>query len=221
MKIIGHRGARGLAPENTIASLGKALEHKVDQIEFDVRVTKDSIAILIHDPELRDASGSFTVANHTYSELKEHKTDLCTLEEALKYIDAKAVVYVEVKPSEPIEPIVAVLQQFLDDAYGLNDLLLGSKSQKTLRALHRALPDVPTIVIEPWSGARAHYRARQVGTKKVAMNERWLWSGFIKPMRNRGWELYPYTVNDKAKAQRWERWGIAGIVTDYPDRFER
>lgn len=222
MKIVGHRGAMGLAPENTLVSIRKALEHQVDQVEFDVRVTHDSVPVLLHDPHLTDAAGnSLLIADHSFTELQSHKPDLATLEEALSCINAAAVPYIEVKPAEPAAPIVAIIRQFLEaGTYKPQGLLLGSKSQKTLRELHAELPEIPTIVIESWSGVRAHWRARQVGTKRIAMNQRWLWRGFIGPVARRGWELYPYTLNDPAKAKRWARWGIAGVVTNYPDRFE-
>ena len=58
MKIVGHRGARGLSPENTIASLEKAIEHGVDMVEVDVRVTKDGVAVLHHDPVVTDPDGA-------------------------------------------------------------------------------------------------------------------------------------------------------------------
>jgi glycerophosphoryl diester phosphodiesterase len=67
MIIIGHRGALGLAPQNTLASLRKAAEHKVDEIEFDVRVTSDDIVILAHDAFITDAAGSkLTIDDHTW-----------------------------------------------------------------------------------------------------------------------------------------------------------
>jgi glycerophosphoryl diester phosphodiesterase len=99
--------------------------------------------------------------------------------------------------------------------------LLGSKSQKTLLELHPALPEIEKVVIEPWSGVRAHYRARQLGAKRISMNQQWLWWGFIRGFKNSGRQLYAYTLNDPAKARRWARYGLAGVVTDYPDRFDK
>jgi glycerophosphoryl diester phosphodiesterase len=209
MKIIGHRGARGLAPENTIASLQKALEHHVDMLEFDLRLTKDGVVILHHDQ-----------VDATYEELKQRRPNLATFEEALDTIGHPVPLYVEVKPAEPVKSIVKIIKAHLEQGWKPADLLLGSKSQKTLLELHRALPQIPTIVIEPWSGVRAHYRARQLGTKLVSMNQRWLWWGFIHGFKHNGWQLYAYTLNDPAKARRWARWGLTGVITDYPDRFE-
>ena len=214
LKIIGHRGARGLAPENTIVSLLKALGCKVDMIEFDVRVTKDDVSILHHNRTLRDESGNkLGIEQHTYEELKEHKPDLATLDDALKALSGKVPLCIEVKRKVSIEPVVQTLKNYK------HEFFLASKSQKTLLGLHRALPNVPKIVIESWSGLRAVYRAKQLGTKRLSMNHLFLWSGFIRARKRRGYELYAYPLNDPKKARRWAKYGLGGVVTDFPDRF--
>jgi len=222
MKIIGHRGARGLAPENTIASLRKALEHHVDELEFDLRVTRDSIVILHHDPFVTDSNGEKRIiADHTYKELLDHKKDLATFESVLETIGHPVPLYVEVKPDEPVKPIVKIIESYLDKGWKPEYFRLGSFSQKTLVELQAALPAIERIVIEKWSGVRAHYRARQVNTKRLSMNQKWLWWGFIRGFKHSDWELYAYTLNNPKKARRWERYGLTGIVTDYPDQFEK
>ena len=76
MIIIGHRGAKGLAPENTVASIKKAMELGVDEIEVDVRITKDGTAILNHNPAVKDRfNKAFFIIDNTYAELKKKKTD--------------------------------------------------------------------------------------------------------------------------------------------------
>lgn len=221
MKIIGHRGARGLAPENTIAGLQKAVEHHVDMVEFDVRVTRDAVPVLHHNPDVTDPNGKkHRISEYSYRELKEHKPDLPRLEEALKAVGNQVPLYIEVKPHEPVAPVAKALKAQIAQGLRVDRLSLVSKNQKTLLELHKALPDIQKIVIEPWSGVRARRRARQVGTNTVAMNQLWLWWGFIRAASRGGRELYAYTVNSPQKAKRWERWGLAGIITDYPDRFE-
>lgn len=222
MKIIGHRGARGLAPENTIAALKKGLEHHVDKLEFDLRVTKDSVAILTHNRIVTDPAGTtLEIAACTYDELKAHKPDLATFEEALDAVNRQVPLYIEVKPNVPTKPIVKVLKERLASGWQAEDFQLGSFSQEALRELHHALPEIQKIVIESWSGVRAHHRATQLGTKVIAMNQRWLWSGYIAAMHHGGYELYTYTLNDPVKAKRWAKHGLAGVVTDYPDRYEK
>ncbi len=222
MIVIGHRGARGLAPENTLAGLQKALQHDVYGLEIDVRVTKDGIVVLHHNRELRDTSGNkLLITARTYAVLRAHKPDLTTLAEVIQSIGGQTKLVIEVKPGEKVAPIIAILKQQLSHGSKQINFLLGSKSQKTLRALHRELPEIQTIVIESWSGVRARWRARQLGTKLVVMRSWWLWPGFIAAMRRSGYQLMAYTMNDPAKVKKWEHYGLYGVITDYPDRFEQ
>src|SRR5579871_6089782 len=149
MKIIGHRGARGLAPENTIASLQKGLEHHVDELEFDLRVTKDKIVVLHHDAKIREANGQrHKIVESTYKELLDHKPDLATFDQVLNTIGHSVILDIEVKRGVNIDPVVMAIKKKLNDSWKPEDFLLGSKSQKTLLALQAALPDVPKVVIE-------------------------------------------------------------------------
>ena len=69
--IIGHRGASALAPENTLAAFRRAIADGADGIEFDVRLARDGVAVVIHDATLA-RTGSLTrrVANLTADELQ-------------------------------------------------------------------------------------------------------------------------------------------------------
>ncbi len=221
MKIIGHRGARGLAPENTIASLQKALEHQVDELEFDLRVTRDGIVILHHDPFITDPDGEkHVIDEHSYGKLLKHKKDLATFEDVLEQIGHPVPLYVEVKPDESTKPIIKIIKNYLAKGWKPDYFLLASFSQKTLLELHEALPEIETIVLEKWSGVRASHRARQLGTKHISMNQKWLWWGFIRSVARSDYKLYAYVLNDPAKAKRWAKHGLYGVVTDYPDLFE-
>lgn len=222
MKVIGHRGAAGLAPENTIAALKTGLRHHVDELEVDIRITKDDIVVLHHDSAVTDCSGGkLPISAYSYDELKEHKPDLTTLTEAIEAIKHKVPLIIEVKPGEPIKPVMVILEDFVEKGWQKTDFLVASFDKYILTELHNALPDVEIVINEKWSGIRASHRARQLDTKRISMNQRWLWWGFIRGFKNSGWELSAYTLNDPVKAKRWARWGLAGVITDYPDRFEK
>ena len=221
MKIIGHRGARGLVPENTIESLLRAMEHQVDIIEFDVRVSADHIPILVHDEFVQDSEGKkLKVAKTNLSELRAANHDLALLDEAFSAIEHQKPFIIDVKPGVELQPIVDLIKNKLLNGWNTEEIILGSFSQKILRQLHTALPELQTNVIERWSGVRAHYRARQVNAKILSMNQRWLWWGFILGFKNSDYQLYAYTLNVPKKAQRWAKYGLAGTITDYPDRFK-
>ena len=222
MIIIGHRGAAGLAPENTIAALMKAIEYSVDEIEIDVRVTKDNVPILHHNPNLIFPDDQKTaIKDHTFHDLQALKADLATLDEAITIIARQKPLIIEVKPDEDIQPIVAVIQWFLDRGWKPDDFRLASFSPDTLASLRTALPQIPLIVNERWSGVRAHLRARRLGASRITMNQRWLWFGFIRAVYRGGHLLSAYVINDPAKARNWKRFGMYGVITDFPDRFDR
>jgi glycerophosphoryl diester phosphodiesterase len=217
MKVIGHRGAAGLAPENTLASIQKAIDHGVDEVEFDLRVTKDHAVVLHHDPFITDSDdGQHIIAQNAFAELRKHKPDLATFDTVLRNFAGKVSLLAEVKPDEPLGPIIKIVKTNQPA-----NLSFCSFSQASLRTIKAELPGTPLVVNEKWSGVRAHIRARELGAKRVSMNQRWLWWGFIRGFKNSSWELSAYTLNDPVKAKRWGRWGLAGVITDYPDRFEK
>lgn len=214
-KIIGHRGARGLAPENTLAALEAGLQAGANELEIDVRVTRDNVPVLCHDPTI----DHLVIAGSDLSELTKHKTNLTTLEQAIRAVNRRAPLYIEVKPNVSTVPIIALLRQFLHQSWLPADFKLASFSFRTLKELHEALPNIPIVVLEPWSGVRASHRARKLGTKIVCMNQRFLWRWFIKSMKKGEYELYAYTLDDPAKAKRWASYGLAGAVTDFPNKY--
>jgi glycerophosphoryl diester phosphodiesterase len=220
MLIVGHRGARGLAPENTLASIQAALDARVDMIEFDVRITGDGIPVLHHDFAFRLDGKSFKIAKTDYEQLRFANPNLTTLSDALGRIGSQAKLCIEVKKRVRVEPVAETIRAFIESGGPTDGLYLGSKDQKALLALHREFPDLPIIVIEPWSSLRAVYRARQCGTRILSMNQHFLWRGFIAAMAHRNWQLYAYTLNDPHKARKWARAGLCGVITDFPDRFQ-
>ena len=63
-KLIGHRGVRDLAPENTLQSIKKAIELNIKWVEIDVKISKDHIPFLLHDSSLeRTTSGNGSPLN--------------------------------------------------------------------------------------------------------------------------------------------------------------
>lgn len=220
MKIIGHRGAAGLKAENTIPSIKKAVDLHVDEVEIDVRVTKDNVAVVVHDEHLERIAGyPATVAQFSYNNLKAIKPDLPTLSEAIIVVNKLVPLMIEVKPDVDCAPVVTTIKQFLADGWQPSHFLLSSFSYTTLKTLQAALPDISIVVLDKWSGVRASHHARKLGTKRISMYQRWLWTGLIKAMAGNGYQLCAYTVNDPRQASRWEKAGLYGIITDYPDRY--
>lgn len=214
-KIIGHRGARGLAPENTIRAIEAALTHHVDGVEIDVRVARDGTVILSHDPTV----DGLHIHEKSYKALKEQRPDLATLEEAIAATRGRCALLVEIKPDEPVAPVIRTLRQELDSGKKA-DISVLSYSQSILKQVHAGLPEIQLVVNEKWSSLRARWRLHQLGTNRLQMNQRWLWRGFLRAVHRDNIRMTPYTVNRPKQAARWAPY-IDGIITDYPDRFEK
>lgn len=221
MLLIGHRGARGLSPENTLASIDKAIEHGVDMVEIDVRVTKDGVAILHHDPMLVDPNGTeLSIATTRYAELLRHKQDLAALDHTIRHVAHRCAIMIEIKPGVHTKPIITVIEDRLRRGWRLEEFSVASYDPSVLARIKTAFPDIELVVIERWSGVRASFRARRLGTKRVSMNQRWLWSGYLRAVARGGYRITPYTMNDPRKVKRWQSY-LYGVITDRPDYFEK
>ena len=222
MKIIGHRGAKGLAPENTLKSFQKALEHKVDEIECDARVTGDGVVILEHDDLMQDHTGArHDVTSHTYQDLLGFKPELTSLDDAIKLVNKRVPLQVEIKPGVSPHPIFEVIDSFYKQGWTTNDLFVGSSDWKVLKAARLRFPDALLVVIESWSGIRAMHRCRKLRTKRISMSAWSMWPGYIRAVKNSGYEICAYTMNNPAKVRRWRKYGLHGIFTDYPDLYQK
>lgn len=214
MKIIGHRGARGLAAENTIESIKAALGAGVDGIELDARVTHDGVIVLSHDPYINDtAQHHWVLKQHSYTFLKQRIPGLTTLDEALEVIPKNIEIRLEIKPVESIEPFIDFFTEIQD-----RNITVVSFDMKLLLTLYATMPNLQLGINERWSSTRAQYYARRLHTSTLQMNQRWLWRGFLKVMKRAGYAITPYTINSLSQAKRWEKY-IDAIITDYPDRF--
>lgn len=221
LQIIGHRGARGLAAENTLRSFQKALEHHADQLELDLRVTRDGAVVVNHNPAIHDPAGNrLGIGTHSLAELRTHKPDLLTFEELLAAIPSDVHLLVEIKPREPTPPIIAILEAQLTGQRAAASLSIGSRDQSILRRMHAAFPEVEMVVIERWSAVRAQWRARQLDTKRLTMRSWWLWPGLLSAIHRAGYQLSPYTMNNPRKVRRWQKY-LYGVVTDRPDLFDK
>jgi glycerophosphoryl diester phosphodiesterase len=195
MEIIGHRGAKGLAPENSLEAIKTALGLDIDMIETDLRMQGKTI-VLSHDD---------TLPNQTYT----------TLIDALAEIDSTVPLNLEIKEQQVIKPLSKIL-----DGYS-GKILISSKSFSILQSVKKQMPNSEIAIIESWSGVRAVASASFLGTHRVHLKHNWLWSGFVRSMKHRGYLLYAYTVNDVERAEELESWGVDGIFTDFPDRFKK
>jgi glycerophosphoryl diester phosphodiesterase len=122
-RILAHRGASGYAPENTFASFDLARTMHPEAIETDLRLTRDGVIAVFHDPTVdRMTAGSGKVEDFTYEELAslpidgEHASNyppqrIPRVEELLDRYWGRIPLCLEIKAQGVIEPLVSLLKR--------------------------------------------------------------------------------------------------------------
>lgn len=231
-RVIGHRGAARLAPENTLAGLRKAKAEGATWVEFDIKLSADDVPIVMHDDTLeRTTNGSGPVRMRTLAELTRLDAGswwgpafagepIPTLDAALDTLAALGLgANVELKPCPGCEAETGrVVGARLARAWpaSLPPPLLSSFSPEALEAARLQAPALDRAMLVNDRCAEWEALAARVGA--VAVHT---WWGFITAELARdvlaaGYALRAYTVNDVAEARRLFALGVAGVFSDVP-----
>jgi glycerophosphoryl diester phosphodiesterase len=103
--LLGHRGARRAASENTLAAFELALAHGCDGFEFDVRATADGVPVICHDPEV----ANLAIDRCSFAQLTARRPDLPELNQVLERFASRAYLYIELKVGGLEDAVLAAL----------------------------------------------------------------------------------------------------------------
>jgi glycerophosphoryl diester phosphodiesterase len=157
--VVAHRGASSTRPENTIPSFEEAIRLGAVMVEFDVRLSRDSVPVVIHDPAVdRTTDGRGLVHELSAAQLSSLNagteavpTPVPTLAEVLRCVSGRAAIAAEIKniPGEPAfeptrEPIVEAVHDELERQGFDGPVLVVSFNPSSIAASKLVAPDVPT-----------------------------------------------------------------------------
>jgi glycerophosphoryl diester phosphodiesterase len=223
MEIIGHRGAKGLAPENTLAGITFALNRRVDWIEIDVQSTKDGETVILHDRTLyRIARDRGRAKRYTLAELKKLATrsgeTIPTLEEVLKLVGRRAKLDIELKDTESVSAVIKAIELEVANGRLMTDFLVSSLTIRPLRALRRRNKQIRLAYLHRlWPFTFLLLKSLRLSAVgffgMVAPTQA------IQLAKKRGLWVMVYTVNHKAIAERLAKKGVDAIITDTPQAF--
>lgn len=218
--VIAHRGASAEQPENTMAAFRRAVDLGADAIELDVRLSRDGVPMVIHDPTLdRTTSATGPVAARSAEELARLKVGSTTgvprLADVLREIPLP--ILLEVKEPAAQEEVAGVLlgQEAADrvvvasahdealDAFRVAPFLVGASARDILRLWLAPLRGLPQLRCTAYSVPWRHRGVLPVPTRR-----------FIANAHTLGASVHVWTVDDPALGRRlWSR-GVSGIVTN-------
>ncbi len=222
---IGHRGAMGYAPENTLSSFRKALELDVDMVEFDVQLCRSGELVVIHDDKVnRTTNGRGYVAGKTLKELRVLDAGggerVPLLGEVLDLIDRKAEVNIELKGRKTAGPVHEVIERYVrgnDWEYG--DFLVSSLYYNELERFSELNPDVRIGALINYIPRSIDRIAERFNAFSVHPHIRYVSQRLVNHAHERGLEVYVFTLNGFDDIERMKSMGVDGIFSNYPDRI--
>jgi glycerophosphoryl diester phosphodiesterase len=226
--IVGHRGARGLAPENTLAAFQVAADLKIDGVEFDVQLAKDGHPVVFHDDDVqRVTDGEGAVSDLTQAELGTLDAGakfaphfrgerIPSLREALDFLrGTDLLLFIELKAPwrySGIEQSVATLIR----EYDLGDRVqVRSFHHAALHTLHGLAPEI--ALSELWFDRLP--RDDEIAYNTIDALYSLCTPEQIARLHRRKVRVTAWTVNDLDSARDLADAGIDGLTSDYPDRL--
>jgi glycerophosphoryl diester phosphodiesterase len=230
--VIGHRGASGYMPENTMASFDLAVKMGADMIELDIHPTKDGHLVVLHDETVdRTTDGSGRISSISLEQSQKLNAAakfgndmverIPTLAEALEKYSRLMPIMVEVKHGSSIYPgierkVVKELELF--DAVSRVELI--SFDLECLRNIRRESTQVKIGFI--FEGNMATF-ANLVGKSVDALHGMWTYvtRAHVDYARRMGYSTHVWTVDSEEEINEARKLGADGIVSNYPDRVLR
>ena len=227
---IAHRGGGTLAPENTLAAMRKARELRFAGVEFDVMLAGDGTPILMHDETLdRTTSGSGAIAQTAFAKIQSLDAGswfapryagepVPSFEQAGKLcVDLELWANVEIKPAKGYEVATgksaALAAKELWRGAPLQPLL-SSFRPEALAAAREAAPEVARGALIRSIPPDWERRLEELGCVSLHCDYRMLLPQQVRAVRDAGYWVLCYTVNDPAIARVLFDWGVDAIVTD-------
>jgi len=222
MKIIGHRGAMGLAPENTLLSFRKALALQVDGVEFDVQ-NIDGQLLVFHDETLeRTTNGTGALADHSVTYLRTLDAgagqQIPLLQEVIELIDSDIFINIELKGERTAGLVVKVIKFLNKERYKKDNFIISSYLFSELFMLRQLDPDIRIGVIADEQPEVALSVARDLAAYSFHPSLALVTPELVRTVHQQGLLLYVHTVNEPDDIARVEVMGVDGIFTDFPDR---
>jgi glycerophosphoryl diester phosphodiesterase len=216
MLIVGHRGARSIAPENTIRGIRAGLEC-ADFVELDVRLSRDGIPVIIHDARLdRTTSGTGQVNDLTLKELKELDAGegerIPTLEEVFQSLHGeKKGLFLEIK--EPGSEII--ICELIRDFPELKVVVVSFHGE-SLSTVKQVLPNLKTGIIVPNNHGHYHIDETWFLFDMILPKIDFLTPNIVEHARRSGIQVMPWTLNTRKEFKLAINLGVDGIITDNP-----
>lgn len=223
---IGHRGAMGHEPENTLASIKKAIDLGADGFEIDVFKCLSGEIVLFHDKYLdKLTDGEGLIEKKSLIDLKKlsvlgTENKIPTLEEVLNIINKQVFLNIELKGKNTAKASLELVEKYINQKkISSQNILFSSFDWNELEKLRELNSDVKIALITENDPLLAIETAKKLKAFAINPNYKDLSKKNIKIIHNNDFKIYTWTVNNKRDISKMKLLKVDGIITDFPDRF--
>ena len=216
---IGHRGAKGHQPENTLPSFARAIDLGCDWVELDVHLLEGEL-IVIHDSSVnRTTNGSGAIETFSLEALRRldagNGAQIPTLTEVTDLIANRCGINVELKGKHTAAAVSDHLSKLCDNGWHADRFLISSFYHRELALadpkFHRGALFAKRLPDE-WE------RAARLGAYSVNFELKDVDEALVNLAHEKGYRIFVYTVNKPRDIERMLALGVDGLFSDYPDR---
>jgi glycerophosphoryl diester phosphodiesterase len=238
--VIAHRGASAYAPENTMAAFELAIDLGADAIELDLRQTKDSVLVFLHDADVdRTTNGTGNVKDFTFSELQKLDVDswfdkefsdekIPSLQEVVDLLVDSTLIIIELKEGNETYPGIEENVVSLIKENGIEaQTILKSFDPNVLERLRKIDPTIPLLYVYavriPWLGmiidrGVTFDSVYDLDVEYLQPHRFFLSKSFVEDAHAKGYKIISWGVNSTEAISESLDFGVDGIETDYPDK---
>jgi len=226
MQIIGHRGASGYKPENTLASFQEAIAQGADMIELDVCALPSGQVVVMHDLTVnRTTNGDGPIDRFSYAELQKLDAGkgqrVPLLIDVLDLIHKRLPINIEIKGGGGIALLVSEIIDFYvtQKGWGRSLFVVSSFDHKILREFATLQPEIRLGVLFRDTPSRFWAASKKHSVFSANMDAKHITRESVVAAHKRGYKVYAYTVNSKQQAKHLRALKVDGIFTNYPDKL--
>jgi glycerophosphoryl diester phosphodiesterase len=215
---IGHRGACGHAPENTLASIEQAIILRCALTEVDIQRTSDDELVLLHDERVdRTTNGRGRVADLTLPDIRTLDAgggeSPPTLDDVLKAASGRIGLILELKTGGSAYDVCAIVR----GSGFTQPVIYASFLQEELQHVRRANPQAQTMILFTRLPANPGIVAVRLHATHVGLRLDTVTEPLVNALHNQGLIVFAYTANQPAQVSKMKRLGVDGIISDFPD----
>ncbi|MEK6783891.1 MAG: glycerophosphodiester phosphodiesterase family protein [Nitrospirota bacterium] len=215
---IGHRGACGHAPENTLTSIEQAIVLRYALTEVDIQRTSDDELVLLHDERVdRTTNGRGRVADLTLPDIRTLDAgdgeSPPTLDDVLKAASGRIGLILELKTGGSAYDVCAIVR----GSGFTQPVIYASFLQEELQHVRRANPQAQSMILFTRLPANPGIVAVRLHATHVGLRLDTVTEPLVNALHNQGLIVFAYTANQPAQVSKMKRLGVDGIISDFPD----